>query len=85
MNAATLIDRARADFTEMPRLELTLAQAARLWNAGILECLQAVDALVASGFLMWTVRRTIVRTARAGAADRPYIGVQATPIDVKAV
>ena len=85
MNVATVVARARADFTEMPRLELTLAQTARLWDAGILDCLQAVDTLVASGFLTWTVRRTIVRTARARDADPAYIAVQSAPNGDKAV
>ena len=64
MSFATLVDRARADFTEMPRLELSLAQAGRLWSLGADDCRFVVDALVDAGFLMWTTRRTIVRTTR---------------------
>jgi hypothetical protein len=64
MSFATLVDRARTDFTEMPRLELSLPQAGRLWSLGADDCRFVVDALVDAGFLMWTTRRTIMRTGR---------------------
>lgn len=64
MSFANLVDRARADFTEMPRLELTLPQAVRLWSLGLDDCRIVIDALVDTGFLMWTARRTIVRAGR---------------------
>jgi hypothetical protein len=47
---------------EMPGLELTLAQAVRLWTLGVDDCRHVIDALVDVGFLKWTARRTIVRT-----------------------
>jgi hypothetical protein len=62
MSFATLIDRARAEFVEMPGLELTLPQAVRLWNVGMDECRQVLDTLTATGFLKWTARRTVIRT-----------------------
>jgi hypothetical protein len=46
-----LIVRCRGEFAEMPGLCLTLAQAARLWNADASLCEQILDALVAAGFL----------------------------------
>jgi hypothetical protein len=41
----------RAEYLEMPGLCLTLAQAARLWNADRDECLAALDSLKREGFL----------------------------------
>lgn len=64
MGSVTLIDRARAEFIEMPGLELTLPQAVRLWNLGMDECRHVLDTLTASGFLKWTARRTVIRTGR---------------------
>ena len=34
MSFAAVVDRVRAEFVEMPGLELTLAQAVRLWTLG---------------------------------------------------
>ena len=62
MSFAALVDRVRADFMEMPGLELTLPQAVRLWTIGKDDCWFIIDALVDAGFLKWTARRTIVRT-----------------------
>ena len=41
----------RAEYLEMPGLCLTVAQAARLWNAGRDECRTTLDALARTGFL----------------------------------
>lgn len=62
MMFASLVGRVRADFIEVPGLELTLPQAVRLWNMGADDCRYVIDALVDAGFLRWTTRRTIVRT-----------------------
>ena len=62
MSFAAVVDRVRAEFVEMPGLELTLAQAVRLWTLGVVDCRHVIDALVDVGFLKWTARRTIVRT-----------------------
>jgi hypothetical protein len=64
MSFTTLVNRARADFLEMPGLQLTLPQAVRLWNMGVDDCREVLDALVESGFLRWTPGRTVVRTGR---------------------
>ena len=61
MHFAAIVDRVRGDFIDMPRLELTLAQAVRLWNVGADDCRFVLDALVDEGFLRWTAQRTIVR------------------------
>jgi hypothetical protein len=41
----------RAEYLEMPGLCLTVAQAARLWNANRDDCSQMLDALTRAGFL----------------------------------
>ena len=46
----------------MPGMELTMAQASRLWNLGLDDCRFVLDSLVDAGFLRWTPRRTIIRT-----------------------
>ena len=61
MEFAAAADRVRNDFTEMPRLELTIGQAVRLWNVGLDDCRYLLDELVDAGFLRWTAQRTIVR------------------------
>ena len=70
MSFATVVDRVRVDFTEMPEMELTLPQAVRLWTLGMDDCRFVIDALVDAGFLAWTPRRTIVRTRVAIRWDR---------------
>ena len=64
MSFATIVDRVRTDFTEMPELELTLPQAVRLWTLGMDDCRHVLDSLVDAGFLAWTPRRTVVRRGR---------------------
>lgn len=71
MSFATLVDRVRYEFMEMPGLELTMPQAVRLWNLGADDCRFVVDALVDCGFLRWTPRRTFVRSGRTFAAAQP--------------
>jgi hypothetical protein len=51
----------RAEYLEMPGLCLTIGQAARLWNVGRDECLQALDALIRAGFL-YISRDLYIRT-----------------------
>ena len=64
MSFATVVDRVRVDFTEMPEMALTLPQAVRLWTLGMDDCRFVIDALVDAGFLAWTPRRTIIRRGR---------------------
>jgi hypothetical protein len=61
MTFASIVDRVRAEFVEMPGLELTLPQAVRLWGLGADDCRHALDSLADAGFLRWTARRTVVR------------------------
>jgi hypothetical protein len=79
MTFALMVDRARADFMEMPGLELTLPQAIRLWHLGADDCRAVLDALVDLGFLRWTAKRTVVRTGqvlRPATRDAEYVSVQ---------
>ena len=46
-----LLRRVRGEYLEMPGLRLTVAQAARLWNADWDECGRTLDALTRAGFL----------------------------------
>jgi len=62
MTFASVVDRVRAEFVEMPGLELTLPQAVRLWGLGADDCRHVLDSLAETGFLKWTARRTVVRT-----------------------
>jgi hypothetical protein len=64
MSFAAVVDRVRAEYMEMPGLELTLPQAVRLWALGMDDCRSVIDALADEGFLTWTARGTIVRTGR---------------------
>lgn len=56
-------DRIRAEFMEMPGLELSLPQAVRLWGLGPDDCRGVIDSLVECGFLRWTPRSTILRSS----------------------
>ena len=62
MTFSSVLDRVRAEFVEMPGLELTLPQAVRLWGLGADDCRHVLDSLADAGFLKWTARRTVVRT-----------------------
>jgi hypothetical protein len=62
MTFQSVSDRVRAEFVELPGLELTLPQAVRLWGLAADDCRHVLDSLCASGFLRWTARRTVVRT-----------------------
>ena len=61
MQTATLFERVRGEFNEMPGLQLTIAQAARLWGLDQVACRRVIDALVEAAFLRWTPDGTIVR------------------------
>lgn len=61
---AALVDRVRGEFIEMPGLQLTTEQAARLWGLDLKSCRQVIDALVDSAFLRWTASGRVVRADR---------------------
>jgi hypothetical protein len=68
MQPAALVSRIRSEFMEMPGLQLTLPQAARLWGLEPRACHDVVQALVEMSFLRWTARGTIVRVEPPAAA-----------------
>ena len=78
MSFSQVVDRARAHFTEMPGLELTMPEAVRLLGFGVDDCRYVIDALVDAGFLRWTPRRTVVRTDATWArqAEGSYVSVR---------
>jgi hypothetical protein len=53
--------RAQAEFLEMPGLQLTEAQAARLWSFDSALCSAVLSELVASQFLVRTRRNLFAR------------------------
>jgi len=79
MTFAHAVDRVQTEFIEMPGLELTMAQAVRLWHLGADDCRYVIDALVDAGFLTWTPQRTIVRIGRdlrATASQHSHVRVR---------
>ena len=64
MKASALIDRIRGEFIEMPGLQLTIAQAQRLWGMDAAACREIIDQLVAASFLRWTPSGTVVQAGR---------------------
>ena len=65
-----IVDRVRGEFLDMPGLELTEAQAIKLWRLDDDDCRYALDVLVDAGFLRWTTRRTVIRTGRPSTSDQ---------------
>ena len=57
----TLVERARNEFMEMPGLQLTVPQAARLWGLDTSACYHVISTLVGSAFLRWTRDGKVVR------------------------
>ena len=58
-----LLRRIQGEFTEMPGLLLTLAQARRLWHLDERTCLAALNALVDSHFLVQRRNGSFTRAA----------------------
>ena len=54
-----VVDRVRGEFTEMPGLQLTPEQAARLLGLDRLACDQVLERLVAASFLRWSDGRVM--------------------------
>jgi hypothetical protein len=61
MEYATLVQRVRSEFNEMPGLRLTPAQAARLLGLDSHSCQRILNTLVGSAFLRWTADGSVVR------------------------
>jgi len=62
MDFSVLLQRVRAEFTEMPGLRLTPAQAARLLGLDHHSCDRVINVLVRSAFLKWTPDGSVVRS-----------------------
>ena len=73
MSFSTIVDRVRGEFLEMPGLELTEAQAIKLWRLDADDCRYVLDVLVAAGFLRWTSRRTVIRTGHSSTRDHKSV------------
>jgi hypothetical protein len=61
MEMHRLVHRVRNEFIEMPGLQLTLPQAARLWGLDHESSRQVIEALVEAAFLRWTAQGTVIR------------------------
>jgi len=61
MEYATLLQRVRSEFNEMPGLRLTPAQAARLLGLDHHSCQRIINTLVRTAFLRWTADGSVVR------------------------
>jgi hypothetical protein len=48
----------------MPGLQLTIAQAAKLWGLDLTACRHVIDVLVETSFLRWTPTGKIARNDR---------------------
>jgi hypothetical protein len=64
MHVRALVDRVRGEFNEMPGLQLTVPQAAKLLGIEPEACRDVIDALVDDAFLRWTSSGMIVRAER---------------------
>jgi len=58
----TIVRRVRDEFREMPGLQLTPAQAMRLWGLELETCGKVIDELVAIAFLRRTATGAIIRS-----------------------
>ena len=58
---AAAVQRAQAEFLEMPGLQLTVAQASRLWHFDSALCTAVLSTLVEQRFLVETRNRSFAR------------------------
>jgi hypothetical protein len=56
-----IVRRIRAEFLEMPGLQLTPPQAARLWGLDVMSCDVVIGELMRSAVLRWTHTGRIAR------------------------
>ena len=59
-----IVERVRGEFNEMPGMQLTEAQAARLWGLEPTDCRGVVELLVSDAFLRRTANGRIVRAGQ---------------------
>ena len=77
-STARLVERIRQEYAAMPGLKLTREQACRLWGVGHDTCTEALDVLLAEGFLHRTGTGKYVALPRAGATTAG-IGAERLP------
>jgi hypothetical protein len=58
---AAAVRRAQAEFLEMPGLQLTVAQASKLWHFDAALCIAVLSRLVEQRFLVETRNRSFAR------------------------
>ena len=68
-----LLQRIRGEFLEMPGMKLTAAQACRLWNLKEAPCRDALDALIAEGFLIRTLSGAFIAPPSAVRTEKATI------------
>ena len=61
MELESLVSRVSGEFSEIPGLRLTPAQATRLWGLERETCHQVIERLVAAAFLRWTPAGAVAR------------------------
>lgn len=61
MEVDAVVNRVRNEFMEMPGLQLTVRQAARLWGLEPLACEKVIETLVRAAFLRWTPAGVVTR------------------------
>ena len=61
MEFEAIVRRVQCEFVEMPGLQLTPAQATRLWGLEREICSKVIDTLVAAAFLRWTAAGTVMK------------------------
>lgn len=62
--AEAVLERVRQEYRELPTLNLTFAQACRLWQLEPCECKTVLDRLIAEGVLERTAEGLFVTHAR---------------------
>jgi len=70
-----LLNRIRGEYTEMPGLRLTLAQACRLWDVDTATCHAILATLITEGFLRCTVDATFIALPTSGSAHARQLKV----------
>jgi hypothetical protein len=77
----TLIDRIRREFTDLPGLKLTPAQACRLWHVNEDTCRAAMTSLIAEGFLRQTASGAFISlpSPRGRSVKAPLVDTSMRP------
>lgn len=74
---AQLLRRIKAEYTEMPGLRLTVAQAGRLWGVDATACLDLLERLITERFLQRRPDGTYTRATDGVPAQTPLRMIKA--------